>query len=75
MGFIPGISYTITKRMQMELRMVNIANISYTDTKTMDSSLPSSVPPQKVTNFAANVNFNFNLLSNFGIGFKFLLGQ
>lgn len=74
-SFIPGISYAITKRMQMELSMLNIANISYTDTKTIDSSLPPSVSPQKVTNFSANANINSNLLSNFGIGFKFLLGK
>lgn len=74
-GFIPGISYSVFKRMQMELTMPNIANISYTGVKTIAGYLPPSVPEQKANNFSANVSLNSNLLSNFGIGFKFLLGK
>jgi hypothetical protein len=74
-GFIPGIFYSVFKRMQMELTMPNIANISYTSVKTVAGNLPPSVPEQKTNNFSANVNLNSNLLNNFGIGFKFLLGK
>ncbi|MEP6627326.1 MAG: hypothetical protein ABJA32_05045 [Ginsengibacter sp.] len=59
----------------MELTMPNIANISYTSVKTVAGNLPPSVPERKANNFSANVNLNSNLLNNFGIGFKFLLGK
>ena len=75
LSFVPGISYAITKRIQMELSMPNIATISYTDTRTIDSSLPPTVSAQKATNFSASANVNSNLFNNFGIGFKFLLGK
>lgn len=74
-SFIPGISYSLFKRMQMELTMPNIASISYASVKTIAAYLPPSTPEQKANNFYANANLNSNLLSNFGIGFKFLLGK
>lgn len=70
LDFIPGISYSICKRMQIELMMPNIASIFYGNNKTYGIS-----PPQKTNNFSVNANLNSNLLSNFGIGFKFLLGK
>ena len=74
-NFIPGISYSVCKRLQMELTMPDIAGISYTSIKTIDSSLPPNVQSQKANNFLANVRLNTSLLSNFGIGFKFFLGK
>ena len=75
LNFIPGIAYSITKHLQMELSMPNLAKISYTSIKTIDKSLPSGVDPQKANNISANINLNSSLLNNFAIGFKFLLGK
>ena len=74
-SYIPGISYSASKRMQIELTMPSLANIAYTNTKTIDSKLPPGIPPQKANDFSANISLNSNLLNNFGIGFKFLLGK
>ena len=74
-SFTPGVAYSVTKHLQMELTMQNLASIYYTHIKTVDSSLPSGVAPQKASNISANVNLNSNLLNSFGIGFKFLLGK
>jgi len=75
LSFIPGLSYAVTKNLQLELTMPNLATISYASIKTVDSKLPAGVSPQKGNNFSANVNLNANLINNFGIGFKFLLGK
>ncbi|MEP6584069.1 MAG: hypothetical protein ABJA90_07370 [Ginsengibacter sp.] len=72
---IPGISYSVCKNMQIELSMPNIAYISYQHMSTIDKYLPPSVSPQKRNTFNANASLNNNLLSNFGIGFKFFLGS
>lgn len=74
-AFAPGISYSVTKHLQMEITMQNLASIYYSHIKTIDSSLPPGVAPQKASNISANVNLNSSLLNNFGIGFKFLLGK
>lgn len=74
-NFIPGISYSVWKRMQMELTMPNLVNISYQKIKTIDSSLPPNIAAQKANIFSANMNLNSSLLNNLGIGFKFLLGK
>lgn len=75
-SFIPGISYSVCKRMQIELSMPNLASISYTSGKTENTD-PSTttISTVKSHNFSANANLNSNFLSSFGIGFKFLLGK
>lgn len=75
-AFIPGISYSIFKKMQIELSMPSIVSVSYATLKT-ESLTPSaaSISTLKGNNFSANVNLNSNLLNNFAIGFKFLLGK
>ncbi len=70
---IPGISYSICKKMQMELSMPNIASISYQQFSTVNKYLPVSVQPQKRNIFSANANLSTTFLSNFAIGFKFFL--
>ncbi|MGH2648792.1 MAG: hypothetical protein ACRDE8_14540 [Ginsengibacter sp.] len=75
-SFIPGISYSLCKRFQIELLMTNIFSVSYSGVKTDYTSSTSPVPTEtKGNNFSFNANLNSNLLSNFGIGFKFLLGK
>jgi hypothetical protein len=74
-SFIPGISYSVWKKMQMELSIPGLANLSYARVTTINSSLPPSILPQKNDIYSAGINLNSNLLSNFAIGFKFLLGK
>lgn len=75
-AFIPGISYSLCKRMQVELLMPNIVSLSYSGTKTdYTSSTSPSGSTVKGNNFSVSTNLNSNLLSNFGIGFKFILGK
>ena len=76
LSFIPGISYSICKRMQMELVMQNLFSLSYGVTKNEATNiLTSTISSAKTDNFYAGINLNSALLSNFGIGFKFLLGK
>jgi hypothetical protein len=74
-SLIPGISYAIWKRMQMELSIPSFVNLSYSHLTTIGSSLPVGFSSQKSDNYAAGINLNPNLLYNFAIGFKFLLGK
>lgn len=75
-AFIPGISYAVCKRLQIELIMPNIISLSYSNVKTdYTSSTSPSTTGFKGNTFSFNSNLNSNLLSSFGMGFKFLLGK
>lgn len=76
LSFTPGLSYSIFKRIQMELLMQNVISISYAAVKN-ETTYPgsSSIATDKTNGFSANVNVNSSLLNNFAIGFKFLLGK
>lgn len=43
--YIPGISYAVSKRMQIEVTMPNLTAVSYAHVKTIDSQLPTNVSP------------------------------
>ena len=73
--FIPGISYAVCKRFQIELLMPNIIGISYSHTKTDYVNTPAPPSSGEGNSFSFNTNLNANLLNSFGIGFKFLLGK
>lgn len=76
LSFTPGISYSVCKRMQMELLMPNIFSLSYSHLQTENTSTGTTFTSStKGNSFSANANLNSNLLNNFGIGFKFLLGK
>lgn len=76
LSFTPGFSYSICKRMQMELSMQNLFSIGYSNAKNETTSTgTSTISTTKSNGFGANVNLNSSLLNNFGIGFKFLLGK
>ena len=77
LSFTPGLSYSIFKRIQMELLMQNLFSISYTavKTETTFTTSTSTILTEKSNNFSANVNVNSNLGNSFAIGFKFLLGK
>src|SRR6185437_10729000 len=53
LSYILGISYSATKHMQIELTMPNLANISFTNIKTVNSRLPQGVSAQKANTFSA----------------------
>jgi hypothetical protein len=76
-SFVPGLSYQLCKKMQIELTMVNIVSVSYSHTKTVYNANNNNITPGSYNgnNFGFDANLNSNLLSNFGIGFKFLLGK
>jgi hypothetical protein len=71
-AFVPGISYAACKNLYLELLMPNIISFSYSDIRVITSTPPSA---SKGHVLSFNSNLNSNLLSNFGIGFKFLLGK
>ena len=75
-SFVPGISYALFRRMQVELSMPNILSFSYSHFKTENgnTTLPSNASSQG-NSFSLNASLNSSLLNNFGIGFKFLLGK
>lgn len=75
-SFVPGLSYAVCKKLQMELSMPNLFNLSYDrvkDEKTFTNS--QQILTSKANNFYANANLNASLLNNVAIGFKFLLGK
>ena len=75
-SFIPGISYSICKRMQLELSMLNFASISYSGTKLeTTNSISNSTSTVNGNSFSGNINLNSPFLSNVGFGFKFFLGK
>src|SRR5690242_21758047 len=75
-SFVPGLSYAVFKKLQVELSMPNIASISYSKGKTESTyTNGTDVVTSKSNSFSANANLNANLLGNFAIGFKFLLGK
>ncbi len=72
LSFVPGISYNVWKKIQVELLMPNILSIGYSHVKTENVyTNPSSSSSNDGHLFSANANLNSNFLSNFGIGFKF----
>jgi len=74
-SFVPGLSYQLCTRMQIELTMQNIMSVSYEHFKTKYNNITIAPGPYKGNDFSLNANLNSNLLSNFGIGFKFILGR
>jgi hypothetical protein len=74
-SFVPGISYGICKSLQVELSMPNILSLSYLSSK-ISYTTPAPINVNTTgDDFSFNANLDSNFLSNFGIGFKFLLGK
>lgn len=73
-SLLPGISYNLFKKMQVELLMPNIFSVGYMHTITEYTYInPPSSSKDKGDVFSVNANLNANFLSNFAIGFKFFL--
>ena len=64
----PGISYRIYKKLQVELLVPQIAGVSFSVLKTTTQSNSS-----RENLFSFNTNLNSSLLSNLGLGFRFVL--
>ena len=75
-SLVPGLSYAVWKKLQMELSMPNLLNLSYARVKDEKNFTNSQqIVASKANNFSANATLNASLLNNFAIGFKFLLGK
>ena len=74
-SFVPGLSYAVGKRLYIELLMTNFVSISYFHSNfTSQEGTPLMKYNGQENSFSGSVNLNSNLLSNFGIGFKFIFG-
>jgi hypothetical protein len=73
-SFIPGISYSLCKKLYMELSMPNLIAVSYAHSTTDNTGgPPSDITHLKGNTFSIGGNLYSYPLSNFGIGFKLLL--
>ena len=68
-SLLPGISYSLTPKMQGELQIPNLISASYTSWKNSNGTQTSPTQNQ----FSIGANLNQNLLSNLGLGFKLIL--
>jgi hypothetical protein len=75
-SFTPGLSYALCKNFQMELIMNQFVSTSYSHSKYYyTSGTPTVTNEGKSNTFSINANLNSNLLSGFGIGFKYFIGK
>lgn len=70
LGFTPGASYQICKKLQVELTLPSLLNFNY---QTAKETSTVSTQSSKLNTFNANVNTQSGLLDNIAIGFKFTL--
>jgi hypothetical protein len=64
----PGIAYRVYKKLQVELLVPQVAGVSYSTAKTTGVSTNTTEHY-----FSFNTNLNSSLLSNLGLGFRFIL--
>ncbi len=71
-GVSPGLSYQLFKKLQVELTLPSLINISYFNSKYEDDQLPGTIT--KENNFSISSNlFGNSILGNLGLGFRFIL--
>lgn len=71
-GVSPGLSYQLFKKLQVELTLPSLINISYFNSKYEDDQLPGTINKEK--NFSISSNFfGTSILGDLGIGFRFIL--
>lgn len=67
----PGIAYRIYKKLQVELLIPQIAGVNYiVQKRTLSANNPSDYRQDQLR---INTNLNSSLLSNLGLGFRFVL--
>ena len=72
-NLMPGLSYSLTNKVQIELLMPDLIGIGYYNEKT-PNPVPGGQDNIKKT-FSLLTNAEGSLLSSFGVGFKFILGK
>ena len=72
--FTPGISYGITKNVQLEAGVVSLFNISYGRAKAVNAGSNAGNPGSSKTN-SFNADINLDKLSSFSLGVRFLLNK
>lgn len=75
LNLMPGISYSLSNRIQIELLMPNLIGINYSHVKTEYTNVGAPTMALEKNVFSLGTSLDGNLLSNFGIGFKFILGK
>ncbi|HWJ26953.1 MAG TPA: hypothetical protein VNS32_10455, partial [Flavisolibacter sp.] len=68
----PGIAYTVSKRMHLEISMNDLFNIGFTHIN-YESTYSGIVTESKMDSFGANTNFNTG--SALSVGFRFAIGK
>jgi hypothetical protein len=68
LGFYPGISYQVSKRLHLETGFNNMLDIAYQHTKETEMN---STNEAKSNTF--NISTSLNNLASFTLGFRFLL--
>ena len=74
-SLMPGLSYTLTNKIQIELLMPDLVGIGYSHAQTKINRSGVTGLPGGKNNVTFLTNLDKNVLSNFGVGFKFLLGK
>lgn len=69
LGIIPGISYQVSNKLQLEVLMAQFAALQYGTTKNTANNGSVS----KISGFSFSTNLNTSLLNSFALGFKFIL--
>ncbi len=73
---IPGLSYSLTNKVQIELLMPNLFRLDYSHDKVEKTNPGGNNPPDKTKSyFSFFTNSEGSLLLGFGVGFKFILGK
>lgn len=67
-AFSPGISYRLYKKLYVEMLMNDVVNFQYREAESKDQSGSS-----KQTQLGFNTSLNWNTLSSFSIGFRFII--
>lgn len=71
-GVSPGLSYQLFKKLQVELTIPALINISYFSTKYEDQQFSGNIIKEKNFSISSNLSGN-SILGNLGLGFRFLL--
>lgn len=66
----PGISYMVSKHLQLETALSNLFSIGYAHNKVTTVSI---VGPTTTKESTFSINTNFSYFSNFNLGFRFFL--
>lgn len=70
LGFKPGIAYSVTPKLQLELSMNNLIYAGYRQDKTTGSA---STTASKTNSFSVGSNLSLNPFQNFGLGVRLIL--